>query len=432
VTSSSSDAQPTRSRRRLGLSPGALKEMRPMAGLSAAEGGARLLSFAFYLLAARALAPTDFGVVRYTITLSLVAFVGLQVLVKALMKEIGGARADPERVREVLGTGVLASVLVLAVSGALTIAASAIGLTGSAQPVGLVAVLAGTACFQLYYAMGRGVGEVVRPAVTYVGASACQLAAFVALTRLGHPSVSATLWVYGASGAVPLLGWELARPLLRRNRLRVTRDAARLLWRISAPLVVGQVAYIVWYSADQIWVESALGTTQVGLYAAAKNLCQVFVVLPAGVNGALLPRMAELRAARRTPAALRLLYRTTLGLVAASAAVAVALVALRVPLLDALYGDAYAAAAGPLAGLAVAMTIYAGHFTLTGSAIGLGRPGISTATICVAAAVEVLVFALAPGSSATFAAWCYAGSIGAASLLALVLMARADRRLRAE
>lgn len=402
-----------------------------MAGLSAAEGGARLLSFVFYLLAARALGASDFGVVRYTIVLSLVAFVVLQVLVKALMKELGGARADPERIREVLGTGVVASLGVLVASSLLALAAAAAGITGSAQPLGLVVVLAGTACFQLYYAMGRGVGEVARPAVTYVGASACQLAAFGLLMTFGHPTATATLWIYGATGALPPLAWELFRPLLRGNRLRVTRDASRLLWRISAPLIVGQLAYIVWYSADQIWVESALGTTQVGLYAAAKNLCQVFVVLPAGVNGALLPRMAELRAAKRTPAALKLLYGTTIGLVAASAAVAVVLIVFRVPLLELLYGKSFAAAAGPLVGLAVAMTIYAGHFTLTGSAIGLGLPRISTSTICVAALVEVLVLVLASGSSGAFAAWTYAASIGAASAVAVVLMVRADRRLRA-
>jgi O-antigen/teichoic acid export membrane protein len=401
-----------------------------MLGLSAAEGGARLLSFIFYLLAARALAPSDFGVVRYTITLSLVAFVLLQVMVKALMKEIGGARGDVERTREVLGTGVLASLLVLIGSGALTLVAAALGLTGSAQPVGMIAVLAGTACFQLYYAMARGVGEVVRPAVTYVGASACQLAAFVLLTKLGDPSVTATLWIYGASGLVPPLLYELFRPLLRRNHLRVTRDAAQLLWRISAPLIVGQVAYIVWYSADQIWVESALGAAQVGLYAAAKNLCQVFVVLPAGVNGALLPRMAELRAAGRTPAALKLLYLTTAALVAVSAVIALVLIVFRTELLTALYGDAYAAAAGPLVGLAVAMTIYSGHFTLTGSAIGLGRPAISTVTISIAAVVEVGVLVLGHGTTGSFAAWTYAGSIGVAWVAAGVMMALADRELR--
>jgi O-antigen/teichoic acid export membrane protein len=402
-----------------------------MAGLSAAEGGARLLSFAFYLLAARTLMPADFGVVRYTITLSLVAFAGLQVLVKALMKELGGARGDEERIREVLGTGVVASVGVLVVSAALALLAAAVGLTGSAQPLGLVAVLAGTACFQLYYAMGRGVGQVGRPAVTYLGASACQLVAFGLLAALGHPTVTATLWIYGATGAVPPLLWELFRPLLRGNRLRVTRDAGQLLWRISAPLVIGQAAYIVWNSADQIWVESTLGTTQIGLYAAAKNLSQMFVVLPAGVNGALLPRMSELRTARRTGDALALLYRTTAVLLIASALLAGLVIVFRTPLLEALYGPAYAGAAGPLAALAVAMTVYAGHFTLTGSAIGLGAPAISTATITLAAVAEVLVLLLVPGSTAAFAGWAYAAAIGAGFAVAIVAMAFADRRLRA-
>lgn len=401
-----------------------------MVGLSAAEGGARLLSFAFYLLAARVLVQTDFGIVRYTITLSLVAFAGLQVLVKALMRELGGARDNVELVREILGTGVMVSVVIFVLSGVLILLASRLGLTGSAEPVGMVGVLAGTACFQLYYAMGRGIGLVARPAVTYVGASACQLAIFGLFALLVHPSVAGTLWIYGATGAIPLVICEVFKPILRRNHLRVTAKAARILWKVSAPLVLGQVAYIVWNSADQIWVESALGTTQIALYGAAKNVSQIFIVLPAGANGALLPRMAELRAAKRVPSALTLLYRTTFVLMAASTVIALVVIVFRVDFMRILYGAAYTPAAAQLAVLAVAMTIYAGHFTLTGSAIGLGRPGISTSTICVAAVVEVLVLVFGHGSSATFAAWAYAGSIGAGFAIAIILMAFQGRRLR--
>ncbi len=401
-----------------------------MMGLSAAEGGARLLSFGFYLIAARVLAPSDFGVVRYTITLSLVAFAGLQVLVKALMRELGGARGDVEHVREILGTGVVVSVLVFVASVILTILAAQAGLTGSAQPLGLVVVLAGTACFQLYYAVGRGIGLVARPALTYVGASACQLLVFGFLAAMFQPSVTVTLWIYGATGAIPLIVCEIFRPILRRNQLRVTSRAARILWLVSAPLILGQVAYIVWNSADQIWVESALGTTQVGLYAAAKNVSQMFIVLPAGVNGALLPRMAELRAAKRMPDALTLLYKTTLILVGASTLMALIVIVFRVDILEVLYGSAYTPAASQLAALAIAMTIYAGHFTLTGSAIGLGRPGISTSTILLAAIVETCVLVFAHGTSATFAAWTYAGSIGVAFVASIVTMAYMDRHLR--
>lgn len=401
-----------------------------MIGLSAAEGTARLLSFVFYLIAARALDPSDFGVVRYTITLSLVAFAGLQVLVKALMRELGGTRGNIEQIREILGTGVVISVLVFLVSGVLVIVAAQLGITGSAQPGGLIIVLAGTACFQLYYAMGRGTGLVARPALTYGGASACQLVAFGILASLTHPTVTATLWIYGATGAIPLIICETFNPILRRNQLRITREATRILWIVSAPLILGQVAFIVWNSADQIWVESALGTTQIGLYAAAKNLSQVFIVLPAGVNGALLPRMAELRAANRMPDALTLLYKTTFILLGASSLVALFMIVFRVNLLEILYGAAYTPAASQLTALAIAMTIYAGHFTLTGSAIGLGRPGISTSTICLAAVVETCVLIFGHSSSATFAAWTYAGSIGIAFLASITIMVYQDRFLR--
>ena len=243
--------------------------------------------------------------------------------------------------------------------------------------------MAGTACFQLYYAMGRGVGQMSRPVATYVGASACQLLAFGLAAGFLNPSVTTTLLIYGGSGVVPVLSWEAYKPLLRHNGLRLSRDAVQMLWRISGPLILGQVAYIVWNSADQIWVASTLGATQIGWYAAAKNLTQVLVVLPLGSIGALLPRMAELRAARRIPDALSLLYGATLGVIAVSAVVAVSLILFRTQLLQLLYGTAYTFAAEPLPALALAMVIYAGQVTLTGSAIGLGLLRISTVTLCI-------------------------------------------------
>ena len=40
------------------------------------------------------------------------------------------------------------------------------------------------------------------------------------------------------------------------------------------------------------------------------------------------------------------------------------------------------------------------------------------------------MFILFPGTSGTFAAWTYAGSIGIAFVVAIALMVYADRRLR--
>ena len=89
----------------------------------------------------------------------------------------------------------------------------------------------------------------------------------------------------------------MVAPVIRGRGIHFSRRGARALWRIGAPLIVTQAGFIVWFSADQIWVDTKLGAAQVGLYGAAKTVIQAFFVLIAGSNGVVMPRVAELRAA---------------------------------------------------------------------------------------------------------------------------------------
>src|SRR5204862_3817196 len=99
------------------------RELRPMAALTFSEGSGRLLSFVFYVVAARLLTTHGFGVLRYTIALSLLAFGLLQVLVTALARELGAARGDEGATDLVLGSGLAAAPLLLGASSLLCVVA---------------------------------------------------------------------------------------------------------------------------------------------------------------------------------------------------------------------------------------------------------------------------------------------------------------------
>jgi O-antigen/teichoic acid export membrane protein len=420
--------QHTRPVIRAGRLGGALAELRPMAGLSVAEGGARLLSFLYYLLAARALAPEGFGELRYTIVLATFAFGLLQVLSWTLTRELGAGRGSETQAARVLGTGLGTAAVLWLVSAVGCVAAAAAGVTGSAGALGLVAVLSGLAAFQLYYAVARGLGRTTLAAAGYLGASASQLAVFALLVTLADPGPMLALLVFGISSIVPVLVLELARPLVPWRALRPSRDMLRAIAAIAAPLAVGELGYLVWTSADQVWVESRLGSGELGLYAAAKNLAQVFVVVPSGVAGVLLPRVAELRVHGERRRARLLVGGTTAGLLGGSALLAAATGLLAEPLLGALYGERYEPASEPYVWLAVAMTAYAGFTALTTAAIGWGRPGIYGAGIGLAAIVEVAWLLLATDGDTTTAAIAFAASIGAGLVLVVALLVRAVRR----
>jgi hypothetical protein len=236
----------------------AARELRPMASLTLAEGGSRLLSFAFYLVAAHQLSTAGFGELRYTTTLSTLAFVAGQVVVTGLTRELGAARGHEARTSAVLGSSLAAAAAVVGVSGLVAWAAVAAGLLPGSNALGLVVTLAGLAVFQLYYAIGRGLGESLRPALTYLGGSLVQLVVFVAVALVASPGPTLALLVFGLSSFVPVLWLEATRPVVRGRALRVERALLGALWRVGAPLLAAQVGYLIWTSADQIWVASTL------------------------------------------------------------------------------------------------------------------------------------------------------------------------------
>ncbi len=415
---------PVDSERPLGTSAvsGVIAEAKPMIWLTAVEAAARILSFGFYLVAARVFTPHGFGVVQYTITVSLLAFGGIQVLMTAIIRELGVDRDDHVRTREVLGSSLAVAVALWAITSLLCLAAQAAGLATGASTLGLLAVLGGTAAFQIYYSIGRGLGDPGRQAASYAGASFAQLVMFGGLAILTHPTPTQALLIFGGSSFVPVLIYEWKRPVLRGRPLPVRRDVVRRLWLIGAPLLVAQACYLLWNSLDQLWVQGALGTYQVGLYASAKNISLALIVIPGGVTGVLLPRVAQLLRAGSPDAARRLIYWGTIGATAASAVIAAAIILLRVPLLGDLYGRPYRAAAGALAALSCGMVCYAAFASLIMAAVAWGRPKVYMAAIAVAAVIETLGFELLGCRNLVIAGIVYSVAIAVALLFLLMLL----------
>jgi O-antigen/teichoic acid export membrane protein len=223
-----------------------------------------------------------------------------------------------------------------------------------------------------------------------------------------------------------VIACEVAAPVIRGRAVwSGRREGIRSLWRIGAPLIIAQVGYMIWISADQIWVESTFGAEKIGLYGAAKTLVQAFFVLNAGSIGVMMPRVAELRTAGHTRRARRLIVAMSARLLALSVLMGAILVLARAPLLTLLFGDAYDAAGPALIALAVSMVVYGAFIGITASAIGWGRPGISALGVSVAALSEIALLLLAGGDGIAFAGWANAMSIGLGLVaVALALMRR--------
>ena len=343
------------------------RPLRPFVGLTATEGASRLLSFAFYILAARASAPSGFGEVRYTITLALLAFGPLQVLVTAIQREIGAVRGTPAE-HEVIGTSLSVTLALWILTIVATAILGATGITGVARPAGLAMVISGYAVFMTYYSIARGRGEIRRAATSYAGGS---------LFNFGIWDIysGGTSDAFANSGVV-FSQQRTAGAGVRDHQPRRKAQGPGIYPRGRSPALEARSAagssdlrILAWQSADQIWVEQVFGRHEIGLYAAAKNLSQP-IVLPMGVSGVLIPRMAKLRQDAQGAEADRLLRRAAGISFILSAAIG-GIVLLNGPLiLRVVLGSAYTPAASSLSALTIAMVLYAPFSALVSAAVG--------------------------------------------------------------
>ncbi|HVS44797.1 MAG TPA: oligosaccharide flippase family protein [Candidatus Dormibacteraeota bacterium] len=349
--------------------------LRSSATVAAGLALARLLGFAFFVVAGRTLSGESFGRMAYALNFAAVAAVLVTTSPLGLSRFLAKHRDDPHQRRVYFANWLAAVLLVLALSGIATaVVAARLDVSGWLL-VGIVVNLAGVAALETYREVQRGLDRFASASVFFVAANLLQLVAIVIAAALGHPSAAFYVIAYGISGVATLIAITLVRPIgLGLSPRLVSSARIREVLRFVRPLLLHSVFYNVCFSADLLAVSRMLGSRAAGSYAAAETLAGGLLVVPMAVGFTFLPRVPHL--ARHE---LRPFLTRTLAAVTAVTLPCVAFLALwGHVLLRVLFGGRYPESARPLAVLAVGMGLY-GLCSVLGSLwLGLGRPVYST------------------------------------------------------
>jgi O-antigen/teichoic acid export membrane protein/glycosyltransferase involved in cell wall biosynthesis len=336
---------------------------------------ARLLGFAFFVVAGRTLSGTDFGRMAYALNLAAVAAVLVTTSPLGLSRFLVTHRDDVHQRRVYYANWVAVVLLVLLGSAIVTALVASHLAVGGWLLVGVVANLAGVSALETYREIQRGLGRFARASGFFVAANLVQLVAIVVVAGLGHASAPLFVIAYGLSGVATLIVMNLTMPIgLGLSPRLVSVARIREVLRFVRPLLLHSVFYNVCFSADLLMVSRMLGPRAAGSYAAAETLAGGLLVVPVAVGFTFLPRVPHLP--RRE---LRVSLVRTLSAVAAFTLPSVALLAVfGHGLLHVIFGARYPESARPLGVLAVGMGLY-GLCSVLGSLwLGLGRPGYST------------------------------------------------------
>ena len=400
--------------------PGFRKAAANFGWLFAERAGRFVIGTVVGLFVARHLGPERLGALSYGVALvTLLGFVPALGLDAILKREL---LQSPERTAELLASSFVARVVAGVLAGGSVGIAVWAGWGGTGEEARLLAVLA----------LG-----LLQPALFLpeLWLQAHLRAKAAAVAQLGALAVASgvRLWLIATDAPLTAFAWVLVgemaagaagffavarRAGLRMPVLAARRGTVRRLLAEAWPLMFASLAIVVYMKIDEVMLRHLAGPAEVGVYAAAARLSEVWYFLPTALASSVLPALLRVKGQDASEYA-----RQQQRYYDVSAAAAYALsvpVALAAPwIVRTAYGAEFAAA-GPI----LAVHIWSSVFVFLGVARGqwLVNEGLQTFYLAVTAAGAVanvgLNFIFIPRWGGLGAAWATVISYGLAAWLA--------------
>jgi O-antigen/teichoic acid export membrane protein len=317
---------------------------------------------------ARYLGPAQFGLLNFAgsfVTLfSALALLGLEaIIVRELVRTPAGQD-------ELLGTTFFLRLL----SGGISFAAAllTIFIIRPEEPTThlLVALAGGMLLFQAVDVIDLWFQSEVRSRYVVMARSVAFL--FSAALKVALIMAGASLVAFALANALELALGAVGLVIVYRlngqfiSRWRVQASRVRQLMAESLPLVLSGIVFMVYLRMDQVMLGQMVGDREVGIYAAAVRVAEIWYFIPVAVVSSVFPNIIKARESDEDEFYRRLqrLYNL-MAFMGYAVALPVALCAGFI--INLLFGDAYAAAgpmlallvwAGPFANLTVARNAY--------------------------------------------------------------------------
>lgn len=383
----------------------------PVSAKFAADLAGRLLQFGLFIVAARTLAPADFGGYAFALAvgsvLGALADAGLQL---TLLRDLSGT-SERQTASRSLGTALVGRSLVAAPAGLVGVALG-LAVDGPIERRAAVIVIVLsqilTSYADIFVQVLRSVGRLQLEAAVTLAARGVLVVAgsFVLLWGGGLVALAA---VYAAIG----LGWPALMAIVASRFVRPIRPDGLLpvitALRRALPIGVGIGVSLLMFRVDVPLLEWLRGPETVGLYSTAYRIFETAGLLSTAVMAGVFPNLVR---AAPHPWIFGWQVRRWALLLAVMGLAATALGwILGPPVIRIAFGERYADAGPLLRILVLAIPPMFVSALLSQALIALGRPWRSTAAFGVALAVNVAVnLALIPSLGATGAAWATAAA----------------------
>jgi O-antigen/teichoic acid export membrane protein len=323
-----------------------------------ADIGSKIATAALYIVVARKLGASEFGVYAFALS-----FVGVVTALGTFGQDIVLTREvsrDHGRLEEYFSNAMVARAMFSLPP--LLIAAFVAFVAGmSAHTLVVIVILGfgftGDYLVQVPFAVFQSFERLGLVAVVLIAQRWITTAAAVAALYLGAGLVAVVALYAAGSLMATALGILMMYRYIGRPHLQVDFAGAWRVTREALPIGVALVALTVLFRVDMAMLAIYKPTSQVGQYGAAYKLLETTAFFSWAVNVAVLPSLSRL-STRTTPHVGDVYQRGLKLVIAITLPVAVGAVVLAAPVISLVYGPNYAPAAKALALLAPTIALF--------------------------------------------------------------------------
>jgi O-antigen/teichoic acid export membrane protein len=341
----------------------------------------RVLSLIFFIILARSLAVSDYGLFRYLITVSMIygiVFTGIPVAIAQHMRK---NKNNKTLMNEYLTNGLYTMI-------ALYILTCVYIFIIPEHKIYLILFLFAVFIDVFYGGFSRGIVNYVKLGGHKLLENFIQLIILI-ISFLIYRSVNFTFAVifYSFSGLISLIIFEYYKRELRLLK-GVSFNKIKELMKYTIPITLGSVGWSIMFGINAIFIKMYHGTSEVAFYSVAETLVQIMAFLPSALSQVMLPKAAGLKDKKRI---VKKLTKSVFLVSGASLSILILLYFTKEIFIELLFTDSYLKSATIIMPMAIGYMFIAINQVYSAVYQGFGKPKIPSIIIIIACVVNVIL-----------------------------------------
>ncbi len=349
--------------------------------LSVSNALTRFMGMVFFIILARSLTVSEYGLFRYLLTLSTIYGLAVVGVPTALTRFLGESTADHEKKTEYFANSLFLCLLLFLV---LTL----IVFLFASHKILLILFIFAYLVDLFYIGYARGMLNYLKLNGFKLLENIFQLAILTAAYLIYRKvDLNFSTVFYSFSGILSLSIFEIIRPDLK-IKWHYSRQRLVEILRYAAPVTLGAVGMTLLFGISSIYIEKFYDTEQVGYFSVGLTLMQIFSFLPEAIYTIMMPKAAGLKDKHRILRPLRLAILGSLGM---SIIIFVPLYYFRGFVVSFLFSPKYLPAVATILPQTVCQVFLMMNQFYGTAWQGLGKPAFASIIISIAAGVNLVL-----------------------------------------